>query len=326
MRRREFVTVLGGAAAWPLATRAQQDTVHSIGFLSSLTEANSRHLVAAFHRGLKEFDFVEGRNVAIEYRWADGRYDRLPLLAADLLGRRVAVLVSTGGGPTAVAAKAATTSVPVVFISGTDPVRASLVSSFNRPGGNLTGVYVLTGGLEAKRLGLLRELIASTAAIAVLVNPDNIAVDAQIRDLREAARAHTQRIEIFNATNDREIETAFDAIARFRPGALLIASDPYFSIRRELLVGLAARHRMPTMYQWREFAFDGGLMSYGTNLAEGYRQAGLYAGRILQGANPADMPIVQSTTFELVINLKTAKALGVTIPPGVLAIADEVIE
>jgi putative ABC transport system substrate-binding protein len=282
--------------------------------------------VAAFHRGLNEGGFVDGRNAAIEYRWAEGRYERLPSLAAELVARRVAVLVSTGGGPTAIAAKAATTTVPVVFITGSDPVRSGLVQSFNRPAGNLTGVFVLTGGLEAKRLGLLRELTTSTAAIAALVNPNNVGIEAQLKDLREAARAHAQQLQIFNATNDREIETAFDAIATLRPGALLIASDPYFSIRRELLVGLAARHRIPTMYQWREFAFDGGLMSYGTNLADGYRQAGLYAGRVLQGANPADMPIVQSTTFELVINLKTAQALGVTIPPGVLAIADEVIE
>jgi putative ABC transport system substrate-binding protein len=270
--------------------------------------------------------YVDGRSVAIEYRWANGRYERLPLLAADLVERRVAVLASTGGGPAMVAAKTATTTVPIVFVTGTDPVQSGGVASFNRPGGNLTGVYVLTAGLEAKRLGLLRELIPPAATIAVLMNPKNTGIDAQLKDMHEAGRMHGQDIRIFNAADERGIDEAFAAIAQLRPGALLVASDPYLSIRREQLVGLAARHAIPTMYQWREFAFAGGLMSYGTNLGDGYRQAGNYVAQILKGAIPADMPVVQPTRFELVINLKTATALGLTIPPGVLAIADEVIE
>jgi putative ABC transport system substrate-binding protein len=294
--------------------------------LSSLTEFNSTHLVGAFLEGLRESRFVEGQNVAIEYRWAEGRYDRLASLAADLVARRVTVLISTGGGPTVVAAKAATTSIPVVFITGTDPVRAGIVASLNRPAGNLTGVYILTGGLEAKRLGLLRELVPAGATIAVMMNPNNAGADSQLQEVEGVGRAHGHDVRVFTATNEREIDEAFEAIGRLQPGAVLVASDPYFRIRREQLVSLAARHKVPTMYQWREFAFAGGLMSYGTNLADGYHQAGVYAGRILKGASPADMPVVQSSRFELVINLRTASALGMTIPPGVLAIADEVIE
>jgi putative tryptophan/tyrosine transport system substrate-binding protein len=327
VKRRKFITLLAGAAsAWPLATRAQQAPVPIVGFLSSLTESNSTHLVGAFLEGLRKSGFVEGQNVAIEYRWAEGRYDRLASLAADLVARRVTVLISTGGGPTVVAAKAATTSIPVVFITGTDPVRAGIVASLNRPVGNLTGVYVLTGGLEAKRLGLLRELVPAGATIAVLMNPNNTGADSQLQEVEGVGRAHGHDIRVFSAANEREIDEAFEAIGRLRPGAVLVASDPYFSIRREQLVSLAARRKVPTMYQWREFAFAGGLMSYGTNLADGYHQAGVYTGRILKGASPADMPVVQSSRFELVINLRTASALGMTIPPGVLAIADEVIE
>ena len=326
MKRREFMTLLGGAAAWPIVARAQQPGAHNIGFLSSLSEAPSAGLVAAFRRGLQEAGFVEGDNVTVEYRWADGRYDRLAAMAAELVARRVDVLVSTGGGPTATAAKEASSTIPVVFITGTDPVRSGLVSNFSHPAGNLTGVYILTTELEPKRLGLLRELVPPSAALAALMNPNNTGFETQREDVHAAARVHSQPVRIFTAANESEIDAAFAEIGQYRPEALLVASDPYLSIRREQLVSLAARYRLPTMYQWREFALAGGLMSYGTSLADGYRQAGLYVGRVLKGANPANIPVVQSTKFELVINMRTAKALGITIPPGVLAIADEVIE
>ncbi len=327
MGRRRFVSLLCGVVAgWPVAAHGQDRTLPVVGYLSSLSSGDTTHLVAAFHRGLLEAGFTAGHNVSIEYRWADGQYDRLPSLAADLVASRVTVLVSTGGGPALLAARAATATTPVVFVTGTDPVKTGAVASFSRPAGNLTGVLVLTTGLEQKRLGLLRELVPANATIAVLVNPTNPGVAAQRDDIQAAARHHSQDVHILEASNEREIDAAFEAIGRLRPGALLVGSDPYLSIRRDQLVGLAARHRVPTMYQWREFALTGGLMSYGTSLAEGYREAGVYTGKVLNGAKPADMPVLQPTKFELVINLKTANALGVTIPPGVLAIADEVVE
>jgi putative ABC transport system substrate-binding protein len=327
MRRRRFILLLCGVAAgYSVPAYAQNQTLPVVGFLSSLSAVNATHLVAAFHRGLVESGFTPGQNVSIDYRWAGGRYDQLPSLAAELIARPVTVLVSTGGGPTLLAAKAATTTTPVVFVTGTDPVTTGAVASIRRPAGNFTGVLVLTQGLEQKRLGLLRELVPANAAIAVLVNPTNPGVAGQRNDIEAAARQHSQEVHIFDASNEREIDVAFEAIGRLRPGALLVASDPYLSIRREQLVALAARCRIPTMYQWREFALAGGLMSYGTSLAEGYHEAGVYTGKILNGAKPADMPVLQPTKFELVINLKTANTLGVTIPPGVLAIADEVVE
>jgi putative tryptophan/tyrosine transport system substrate-binding protein len=327
MGRRRFVSLLCGiVAGWPIGAHGQDRTLPVVGFLSSLVPADSAHLVAAFHRGLAESGFVPDQNMRIEYRWAHGLYDRLPSLAAELVASGVAVLVSTGGGPTLLAAKAATTTIPVVFVTGTDPVKMGMVASLGRPAGNLTGVHIFTTGLEQKRLGLLRELVPANAAIAVLVNPTNPGVAAQLDDINAMARLHSQDVHVLKASNEREIDAAFASIAQLRPGALLVASDPYLSVRRDQLVGLAARHALPTMYQWREFALAGGLMSYGTSLAEGYQHAGVYVGRILNGAKPADMPVLQPTKFELVINLKTANALGVTIPPGVLAIADEVVE
>jgi putative ABC transport system substrate-binding protein len=325
MRRREFIAVLGGAAVAPLAARAQPSKP-VIGFLSSLSKFESSNLVAGFHRGLAEDGFVDGQNIAIDYSWADGRYDRLPGMAADLVSRRVVLLVSTGGQPAVVAAKAATASIPIVFATGADPVKSGIIASFNRPGGNLTGVHVLTTGLETKRFGLLQELVPLSAAIAVLVNPDNPNTETQLKDVGNAARGVSRTIHVVRATGERDLEAALASAAALKPGALMVSADPALSFRRDQIIGLAARYAIPTMYQWREFADAGGLMSYGTNLTDAYRQVGVYAGKILKGANPADLPVVQPTKFELVINLKTARTLGMTFPSKVLAIADDVIE
>jgi putative tryptophan/tyrosine transport system substrate-binding protein len=326
MRRRDFIAALGGVAALPAATRAQQQTRPVIGFLSSLTQHESSHLVAAFRRGLSENGFVDGQNVAIDYRWADGRYDRLPGLARELVGRGVAVFVSTGGHPTLNAAKAATSTIPIVFATGVDPVQSGIIASFNRPGGNITGTYIITTGLEAKRFGLLQELVPASAAIALLTNSTNPNAPAQVKDVQDAARIVGRPIHAFYAATEQELDAAFTAIGQLKPAALMIASDPWLSTRRDRLVALVGRYSIPTMYQWREFAEAGGLMSYGTNLADAYRQVGVYVGRILKGASPAELPVLQPTKFELVINLKTAKALNMQIPSGVLAIADEVID
>ena len=326
MRRREFLGALAGTAALPLAARAQQPVFPVVGLLSSLTRLDSAHLVDAFRRGLSDNGFVEGKTVSIDYRFADGQYDRLPQMARELAARGVTVLASVGGQPSLTAARAVGTTIPVVFATGIDPVQSGIVENFGRPGGNMTGVYVVTIGLEAKRFGLLQELIPATAETAVLINPDNPNANSQTKEVQDAARAFARQVHIFTAAAERELEPSFAAIARIKSGALMIASDPWLSIRREQLVALSSRYAIPTMYQWREFAIAGGLMSYGTNLAEGYRQVGVYVARILKGANPAELPVLQPTKFELVINLKTAKALNVQIPPGVLAIADEVIE
>jgi putative tryptophan/tyrosine transport system substrate-binding protein len=326
MKRRDFIAGIGGALAMRITARAQHQTIPMVGFLSSLTQFESSHLVAAFRRGLLENGFVDGQTIAVDYRWADGHYDRLPGLARDLVGRGVAVFVSTGGQPTLLAAKAATNTVPIVFATGADPVQSGVIASFNRPGGNITGLYVVTTGLEAKRFGLLQELVPASAAVALLANSTNPNSAAQVRDVQDAARAVARPIHVLYAASERELETAFAAISQIRPAALLIASDPWLSTRRERLVELSRRSAIPTMYQWREFAEAGGLMSYGTNLADAYRQVGVYVGRILKGASPAELPVLQPTKYELVINLKTAKALNLQIPPGVLAIADEVIE
>ena len=326
MRRRDFIAALCGVAAFPAAARAQQQSIPVIGFLSSLTQFESSHLVAAFRRGLSENGFVDGQSVAIDYRWADGRYDRLPGLARELVARGVAVFVSTGGHPTLHAAKAATSTVPIVFATGVDPVKSGIIASFNRPGGNITGTYIITTGLEAKRFGLLQELVPASAAIALLTNSSNPNAPTQVKDVQDAARVVGRPVHVFYAATEHELEAAFAAIGQVKPAALMIASDPWLSTRRERLVALAGRYPIPTMYQWREFAEVGGLMSYGTNLADAYRQVGVYVARILKGASPAELPVLQPTKFELVINLKTAKALNVQIPPGVLAIADEVIE
>jgi putative ABC transport system substrate-binding protein len=324
--RREFIATLGGAAAWPLAARAQKSAMPVIGFLNSGSADAFAHLAAAFRQGLQEAGYVEGQNVVIEYRWAEGRYDLLPLLAADLVKRQANVIAATGGEQSVVAAKAATTRTPIVFTAGGDPVRQGLVSSLNRPGGNLTGVYFQTGAIESKRLGLLRDLVPNTAIIGVLLNPNSPAAEPELRDIPDAARAVGQKIVILEANNEQGIDATFATLAKRHIGALLVASDPLFSNRRDQIVALAARYSLPTTYYSREFTAAGGLMSYGANLADAFRQAGIYTARVLNGEKPADLPVMQPTKFELVINLQTGRSLGLTIPDKLLALADEVIE
>jgi putative tryptophan/tyrosine transport system substrate-binding protein len=325
MRRREFIAGLGGAVAWPMAALAQQAAVPVIGFLNSRSPDDAAHLVAAFRGGLSEGGFVEGRNVTIEYRWALGQYDRLAAQAAELVHKPVAVLVSLGSDVTSLAAKAATATIPIVATL-TDSLAQALVTSYNRPGGNVTGINVPTALLEGKRLGPLHEIVPQVAAIGVLLNPSNPQTGDGLRALQEAARAIGVRVHVLRASSDPEIDAAFETIVQQRIAALDVVGDPFFDTRRDKLVALAARHAVPTMYYFREYAFDGGLMSYGHDLRGVYRQAGLYAARILKGEKPADLPVVQPTKYEFIINLKTAKALGLTIPPNLLALADEVIE
>jgi putative ABC transport system substrate-binding protein len=325
VRRREFITLLGGAGAgWPVVARAQQPAMPVIGFLSGRSPAESAGVVAAFRKGMLETGYAEPDNAIIDFRWAEGRYDRLPALASELVHRPVAVIAALGGS--AAAAKAATTSIPIVFGTGQDPVETGLVATFNHPGGNVTGATFLSGALGAKRLGLLRELVPGAEVIALLVDPDKSVGRVQIRDVQEAARALGQSLVVLSANSDDRIEAAFAALAPQRVGALLVGGDPFFDTRRERLVALTAQHRVPAIYQFREYALAGGLMSYGTSITDMYRLVGLYVGRVLKGEKPADLPVVQVTKFELVINFKTAKALGVKISDNLLSLADEVIE
>jgi putative tryptophan/tyrosine transport system substrate-binding protein len=327
MRRREVITLLGGAAvAWPLPLNAQQPTLPVIGFLSSRSLDVDAPLVAAFHRGLAEVGFAEGRNVTVEYRWAQGQYDRLPTLAAELVGKPVSVLVSTGGTVSALAAKASTRTIPVVFTTADDPVKVGLVDSLNRPGGNVTGITTSFIETASKRIGLLRELLPKASTVAFVVNPTSPAATTESSEVRAAARAIGLHIELLSASNADEIDSAFEALSKMQVDALLIAVDPFFFSRAVQLVILTARQGIPCLYFRREFALAGGLMSYGSNFVEFFSVVGVYAGRVLKGANPADLPVQQPTKFELVINLRTAKALGLRVPDQLLVAADEVIE
>jgi putative tryptophan/tyrosine transport system substrate-binding protein len=330
VNRRAFISLIGATAApallWPFGSRAQQPPLPVVGFLSARSPEESQHLIEAFARGLKEGGFVEGHNVAIEFRWARGEYSRLPALAAELVQQRVAVITAVGGEPSAVAAKAATSTIPIAFVIGGDPVSAGLVESFNRPGGNVTGVTVLTNMMEPKRLGLLRELAPGVELLGVLINPNSAGAARHAPDIEDAARRIGQRIVIAKAGTDDELEAAFGSLVRQRVGALRVAADAYFDTRRDRIVAFAARQRLPAIYHFREYAVAGGVLSYGVSITDAYRQLGLYAAKILGGAKPADLPVQQVTKFELIINLKTAKALGITISDNLLSLADEVIE
>ena len=326
MRRRGFITLLSSTVAWPLAARAQQPTMPVIGYLSIRSAESDVPMLNAFRRGLTETGYVEGKNVVIEFRFAGAQYDRLPALAGDLVRQQVAVIVTAGGEIAALAAKAATASIPIVFVGGADPVRLGLVTSLNRPGGNITGVSMLLALLVSKQLGLLRELLPKADLIAMLVNPDDPWAASEISEGQRAAHSVGQQLIVLNAGTEHDIDAAFAALVQQRAAALLVASGPLFVTRAKQLIGLSARHALPTIYFRREFADSGGLMSYGSSTAEAYGQMGVYAGKILNGAKPADLPVLQPTKFELVINLKTARTLGLAVPDQLLALADEVIE
>jgi putative tryptophan/tyrosine transport system substrate-binding protein len=327
MKRREFTTLLSGATAWPLAARAQQPAMPVIGFLSSRSPDGYAHFVAAFRQGLKETGYVEGQNVAIEYRWAENKMDRLPELAADLVRRQVAVIAATSGFSPAFAAKTATTTIPIVFVIAQDPVRLGLVASLARPGGNMTGISFLSGEVTGNRLELLRELVPAATRVAILVDPANAAyAEITERETGAAARSIGLQTQVLKASTIGEINAAFATLVHEKPDALFVGGDLFFNSRRTQLVHLATRHAVPASYAARDFVDAGGLMSYGANIADAWRQAGSYAGRILKGEKPADLPIVQSSKFELVINAQTATMLSLTVPTQLLAIADQVIE
>jgi putative ABC transport system substrate-binding protein len=326
MQRRKFITLLGGAAAtWPIAARAQQLAIPVIGFLNSGAAEGFARRLAAYRRGLGEVGFAETKNVAIEYRWANGQYDQLRSMAADFVKQRVAV-IAAGGPPAATAAKAATSVIPIVFTTGDDPVQTGLVPSLNRPGGNVTGVYLFLTGLSAKKLGLLRDLVPQATVIAAMLNSASQNTKLQAKDLQAAGSTIGVTVQVAYASNDQEIESVFAALSRQQIGALIVGSDPYYLSRRQKIVALAASYAIPTFYELRDFVDEGGLMSYGTDIDDGYRQAAVYAGRILRGANPSNLPVLQSTQFQFVINLKTARSLGIMVSNNLLSLADEVIE
>jgi len=326
MRRREFITLAGGAAAWPLAARAQQSAMPVVGFLGAPSAAPYARYVAAVHQGLKEVGYVEHQNVAMEYRWADSQYDRLPTLAADLVSRRVAVIIPIGGAPAAVAAKAATSTIPIVFNLGADPVGLNLVTNLSRPGGNITGIAMMIVEMETKRLELLHELVPASSSLAILLNPSSPQAQTQEKQAQQAAQVVGRQVLVLKASTEQEIEGAFAALVRERAGGLLVGADTFFTSQAVLFVVLAAHHSIPTVYPFRSYVDAGGLMSYGSSLLDAYRQTGVYAGRVLKGEKPGDLPIARPTTFELIINLKIARALGIAIPTTLLGRADEVIE
>jgi putative ABC transport system substrate-binding protein len=327
MRRREVIAILGGAAVgWPLAARAQQKAMPVIGFLNFGSPGQNAASVAAFRQGLSENGYVEGQNVAIEYRWAEGNYERLPALAADLVAHKVDVIATGGGGTGALAVKNATSTIPIVFLYGGDPVTLGLVASLARPGGNLTGVSIMVGELNPKRFELLSEIVPRAGVLALLANPSNPNAERVMQEMQEAARAKGMQLPILKAGSEGEIDAAFASLIQLQAGALIVGSDPFFNSRRDQIVALAARHAVPAIYEWREFAAAGGLISYGPSLTSANRQVAIYVSKLLKGAKPADLPVQQPTKFELVINLKTAKALGLTVPHSLLARADEVIE
>jgi putative ABC transport system substrate-binding protein len=326
MRRRDFVTLIGGAASWPLASRAQQPTMPMVGFLSARSPAEAASVLAAFRQGLAETGYFEGKNVTIEYRWAEGHYDRLPALAEELVRRGVAVIAATGGEPSPMAAKAATATLPIVFTVGSDPVEMGLVASLSRPGGNLTGTTIMGVDLGPKRLDLVRQLVPKALRIAILSNPTFPMASAEVREVEDAALKLAIEVNVRKASTESEIDEAFADLARHQPDALIIATDPFLLGQRDQLARLAARHAIPTVYFLREFVEAGGLMSYGPDIRRGYRQAGVYTGYILGGKKPAELPVLRPTSFLLSINLKTAKALGIALPATLLAVADEVIE
>jgi putative ABC transport system substrate-binding protein len=326
MQRRDFITILSGAAVWPVVASAQQPTMPVIGFLGATSPEGYAPFVGGFLKALREAGFIDGENVAIAYRWAEGQYDRLPELAADLVAKRVSVIVATGGLPPSLAAKQATKTIPIVFTLGSDPVKFGLVASLNRPGGNVTGVSLFAYLLDAKRVELIHQLVPGAVTIALLANPNSPQADAQFADVEAASRSFGQQLIILKASSDNDIDEAFAELARRKADALLVSADPFFLSRRHQIVASVARRSIPAMYEWRQFAEADGLMSYGVDLVDAYRQAGVYVAKILNGAKPADLPILQPTKFEFVINLRTAKKMGLDLPAKLLALADDVIE